>query len=69
MAFVCTTLTHNSEVRAKLALNRIVLHRSKKSEMIAIHKREVANLLNQGLLEKARIRVSSFHTHRCFSQH
>lgn len=41
----------------KLAMNRLTLHRNKNAELGNLHKKEIADLLEQGKEEQARVKV------------
>jgi hypothetical protein len=41
----------------KLAMNRLTLHRNKAAEQGNVHKKEIADMLEQGKEEQARVRV------------
>jgi hypothetical protein len=50
-------LTLRRVMLLKLAMNRLTLHRNKSAEQGNVHKKEIADMLEQGKEEQARVRV------------
>jgi Regulator of Vps4 activity in the MVB pathway len=44
----------------KLAINRLTLHRNKNAEQGNVHKKDIADMLEQGKEEQAKVRVCVF---------
>lgn len=53
----CILIVLCSIMLMKLANNRLVLHRNKNAELSNVHKKEIADLMEQGKEEQARVRV------------